>query len=256
MPQDPNHRAGSSLPARRVAAGTGAPLAVRGLSVSFGGVQALHEVTFTGDVQILGIIGPNGAGKTTLVNCLTAFQSFDSGSISVAGISVDAASAWKLPRLGMARTFQHPRLLGVCTVGENLFLGPGGRSLRVRWAEDRFAAVREMVEPWLSKDVDQLPYGIRKVVDLARAALRARTVLLCDEPFSGLDQDSRTTMTSVLTTIADSGVTLIVIEHDFARLFSIAGKVVAIDFGRVIAEGPPSVVASDRAVAERFLGVL
>jgi branched-chain amino acid transport system ATP-binding protein len=233
-----------------------AALVVTGLCVSFGGVRALQDVTFTGDVQILGIIGPNGAGKTTLVNCLTGFQSFDRGSISVAGIRVDAANAWKLPRLGMTRTFQHPRLLGVCTVEENLFLGPGSRSLRERWAGDEFAAVREMVLPWLDKDVDQIPYGIRKIVDLARAALRARTVLLCDEPFSGLDQESRTVMMAVLQTIAASGVTLILIEHDFARLFSMAGKVVAIDFGRVIAEGPPSAVANDRTVAERFLGVV
>ena len=231
-------------------------LVVEGLTVAFGGVKALDDVSFRADVDIFGVIGPNGAGKSTLLNCLTGFQSYDNGRVRLGDASLAGAAGWNLPRHGMARSFQHPRLLDVCTVRENLYFGRGQKELRARWESDAFRQLRALLDPWLDMDVWQLPYGVKKIVDVARAALKATSLLLCDEPLSGLDQDSRDEMVSLLLSIVGSGVRLILIEHDVSRLFDICQQIVALDLGRKIAEGPPAQIAADPLVVERFLGVI
>lgn len=229
-------------------------LRVDGLSVSFGGIRALDAVSFQWHIGILGVIGANGAGKTTLVNCITGCQKPTSGQMYLDGRRVTRLQAGQLARLGVARSFQHPRLLGACTVSENLILGPSRSRLLKSWHHLRKStALGEILDPWADSEITALPYGVRKVLDVGRAAVGASRLLVCDEPLSGLDEESRDIMIGVLGSLARGGIQLLIVEHDVQRLLNLADRVVVMDRGTIASDCAPATLLADVALKRQYV---
>jgi branched-chain amino acid transport system ATP-binding protein len=253
-------------------------LAVRGVGRSFGGVRALDDVSF--DVyagEILGFIGPNGAGKTTLFDVISGFLPSDSGTIQLLtggrlrdlhGTSAHARS-WR----GLGRSFQDGRLFPGLTVAEAIAVAleqhvevrdPLAASLHLPSVDDSEAAVRRRVDELIGllglgayrdKFVRELSTGTRRVVDLACVFAQDPAVVLLDEPSSGIAQREAEALGPLLRRVRDElGASLVVIEHDLPLLSSIADRMIALDLGRVVAEGPPATVIEHPAVVASYLG--
>jgi branched-chain amino acid transport system permease protein len=239
-------------PARRDFAGAKAVLNVSDLSVSFGGVRAVREVSLeVRDGELVGLIGPNGAGKTTLVDAVGGFVPF-SGKIEVNGGDVGQAPAHERARRGLARTWQSTELFDDLNVTENLTVATPGQGA----ATDRAGQVLSLVGmDWAAEAVpSSLSAGQRKLVGVARA-LAARPHVLClDEPAAGLDTAESAELGETLRDLADQGQSMLLIEHDMGLVMSICDRVVVLEFGQVIAEGPPEVVRADPRVVAAYLG--
>ena len=175
-------------------------LDVQSVTVTFGGVRAVQDVSFGIDAECLGIVGANGAGKTTLLNAISGLAPLRSGRVMLDGDELSSLGAARRARFGVGRSFQHPLLMDAMTVEENLVGGRrAGRTAlgEVVWAFG--------LDRWMMRPVAELPYGIRKVADLARAAMTGTRILLCDEPFSGLDETGREDMAKVLQGLRRAG---------------------------------------------------
>jgi ABC-type branched-subunit amino acid transport system ATPase component len=265
-------RAGASAPAganvRRVGAsapagtaGAEAPaLRIVNISRRFGGIAALDDVSF--DVRahsVCALIGPNGAGKTTLINVLSGLTPPTSGRIVLDGEDVTGRPPMAMARRGVARTFQHIRLFGDLTALENVVVGrhrhrTGGVTaalLRLRSSRDDERQARADAA---ALPAATLSYGDQRRVEIARALATSPRVLLLDEPAAGMNPSETARLAAFLTTIAESGVTLIVIEHDMELVHAISDHVVVLNFGRKIAEGTSHDVRNDLAVVEAYLG--
>ena len=248
-------------------------LRVRNLGVRFGGIVALDDVSF--DVapnRIVGLIGPNGAGKTTLFNCLSRLYQCDSGDIVFDGKSLLRVPRHRIAALGIGRTFQNLALFGTMTVLDNVMIGHHCRmrsgflsnALRLpRVGRDESAATdkaRALVEflglkAVAGARVSDLPVGTQKRVELARALASDPTLLLLDEPASGLNHEEVGVLGAVIRDIRDRlGVTILLVEHHMNLVMSISDRVVALDFGRKIAEGTPDEVRAHPEVIQAYLG--
>jgi branched-chain amino acid transport system ATP-binding protein len=236
-------------------------LQVENLSLRFGGVVALNGVSFAiKRGTISSIIGPNGAGKTTLINCISRLYQPDSGRIFFKGADLLALRAYQVAALGIARTFQNPELFSRMTTLDNLMLGrhcrmktdflgaavfsPGTARQELRHRE-QVERVIEFLELQSARDqvVADLPYGTRKLVELARALAMEPALLLLDEPSAGMSPEERKELRLWIEDIRDElGATILLVEHDMGLVMRVSERVIALNYGQKIAEGSPEMI--------------
>jgi branched-chain amino acid transport system ATP-binding protein len=252
----------------------GGLLRVDNVSVRFGGIVALDAVSFAIDSgQIAGLIGPNGAGKTTLFNCLSRLYNVAQGSITFDGTALLATPRHRVAELGIGRTFQNVALFRSMSVMENILLGRHCKSrsgffsnaLRLpvvrREEHDAQARARELIrflelQDVASTRVADLPFGTQKRVELGRALLGEPKLLLLDEPASGLNHSEVDALGKLIRDIRDRlRITILLVEHHMNLLMSVSDKVVALDFGKKIAEGTPAEVRAHPELIRAYLGV-
>jgi branched-chain amino acid transport system ATP-binding protein len=232
---------------------------VEGVSVHFGGVAALSAVTLRAEAgQVTGLIGPNGAGKTTLFNVITGLQRPDRGTVHLGGTDVTRARTHRRARLGLARTFQRLELFSTLSAADNVRVGLESGGTRRALSDTEGAAIGLLERVGVGQDVgtqvSSLPTGSARLVELARALSTDPKVLLLDEPCSGLDEHETETLGRLLVSLAAEGRAVVLVEHDTDLVLRICSTVHVLDFGHVIASGPPDVVRADPAVQEAYLG--
>ena len=239
-------------------------LSAAGVSVRFGKVIAVDDVHLqVGHDEKIGIVGPNGAGKTTLFNVVNGLLEPEPGSLTFDGHDITGTSAPRRSRLGISRTFQNLRLFPSLTVLENVLVATRGAGAGLSWTARRRSesehalSVLSMVEPELYRRRDEivskLPYGLQKYVELARAVSSRPRLLLLDEPAAGLNSAERLRLCERLQEMT-AGIALLVVEHDLRFTSNLADRLVVMDAGRIIADGPPDVVRRDPGVVEAYLG--
>jgi branched-chain amino acid transport system ATP-binding protein len=250
------------------------PLEIRNVSLRFGGLTALDGVSLhVPDGQLLAIVGPNGAGKTALLNCINGVYRPTGGTILFAGNDLTARPVHKVARLGVGRAFQHAELFPHLTVVENLLVSRHmwmrsgilrcglyfGSARREEEAERRkIEEIIDFFELYRYRDVPaaNLPYGVQKLVGVARALALEPKLLLLDEPSTGLMREEKENFSRFLLRIRhDLGLTIIWIEHDMQMVVELADRIAVLNYGRIIADGTPDDVRRDRQVIEAFLGV-
>jgi ABC-type branched-subunit amino acid transport system ATPase component/branched-subunit amino acid ABC-type transport system permease component len=253
----------------REAVVTPVELAVDELVVAFGGVRAVNRVSFAlHGGEVLGLIGPNGAGKTTLIDAITGFTPLTSGKISVDGRSIGRLSPRRRAAVGLGRSFQSLELFEDLNVYENLLAACEPRDIgswlidlvhprQPQLIEAAVTAIRDLgLEEYLGQLPGELPYGVRRLVVIARAIAAQPRVLCLDEPAAGLDEHDRVELVAIIRRLAvERGMAILLIEHDVALVSAASDRMIAIDFGTVVATGTPSEVREDPAVVSSYLGV-
>jgi sulfate-transporting ATPase len=274
-------RMGTRLPRRRVATPvgpapvapadfglTGRDLEVRSVSVRFGGVMAVDDVSFEVQAgEVVGLIGPNGAGKTTLLDVITGFTRQQSGLVLFDGTDVSTWSPERRARAGIARSWQGVELFEELTVRDNLLVAEDSRS-RLSYVRDLVWRDRRPLSPVAESVVEELglrpvldqrpttlPHGIIKLVGIARTIISNPGIVLLDEPAAGLDNEESRELATLIRNFAERhGVAVVVIEHDMALILNTCDRIVALDFGRKIADATPREIQTDQIVIAAYLG--
>jgi len=249
-------------------------LKVKKLSLAFGGLTAIENVSFeTRRGELLALIGPNGAGKTSVLNCICGIYRPDSGAIGFGGRDITGAKPHRIARLGVARTFQHGELFPQLSVVENLLVARHARTGTGILAEGLFlphvraaevahrGAVEETIEfveleRYRHRLVGSLPFGVQKIVGFARALAMEPAVMLLDEPSAGLNREEREDLARHILRIRhELRIAMIWVEHDMQMVADLADRIIVLDRGAVIAEGPPRETLRDPRVIEAYVGV-
>ncbi len=246
---------------------TQALLRAEGLTISFGGLVAADHVSFeVAPGEIMGLIGPNGAGKTTLLNLISGIYQCDEGRVYLNGRDVTKIPSHDRARMGLGRTFQTPRFLDRSSIRDNLLLGKDLgdqvgflKSFLGKRGADFESEVEELMQyagfsiDW-SADINALPFGQKKRLEIVRSLLAHPKVLLVDEPAAGLNTMELQYVTDLLRYAVSKGVGIVLIEHQMDLVMNVCDRIIVLNFGKLIAEGTPKEVASNPAVIEAYLG--
>ena len=248
-------------------------LEIARLSRQFGGVLAVDDVTF--DIpagSLTALIGPNGAGKTTLFNAITNLFPPSGGFVRFFGRDLAGFTGHRIARLGLVRTFQTARVFPGMTALENVLSGAhlherANALQQMLWTPFARRAERELGKkgeslldligllPFRDAAATDLPMGAQKNLEVARALMAAPRMLLLDEPAAGLNDSETAELAALLIAIRDSGVTIMVVEHNMSLVMGIADQVVVLDAGRLVARGAPSEIQRDPRVIEAYVGL-
>jgi branched-chain amino acid transport system ATP-binding protein len=242
------------------------------LSKSFGGLQAVGEVSFSvPQGAIKAVIGPNGAGKTTLFNLITGNLRSDSGKVLFQERPIQNMPSHKIAALGLSRTFQNIKMFHGMTALENVMVGRHtmsragfwGGMLNLPWARREEKEIRAKslellerlgIEKLADNDAASLAFGQQRAVELARALASEPTVLLLDEPAAGLNIYETAELARLICTIRDMGITIVLVEHDMSLVMDISDDIVVLSFGQKIAEGTPTEIQGNKEVIQVYLG--
>jgi branched-chain amino acid transport system ATP-binding protein len=248
-------------------------LEVQNISLAFGGVKALTDISFNvREHEIRAIIGPNGAGKSSMLNCINGVYTPQQGTINFRGRTFSHMNSRQVAEMGFARTFQNLALFKGMSVLDNIMTGRNlkmktnifQQALRVGAAEREETEQRRFVEriidfleiqPYRKTPVGRLPYGLQKRVDLGRALAMEPQVLLLDEPMAGMNVEEKQDMCRFVLDVNDEfGTTIVLIEHDMSVVMDISDRVVVLDYGKKIGDGSPDEVRANPEVINAYLG--
>ncbi len=238
----------------------------------FGGLLAVNDVSFDVDRgEIVSMIGPNGAGKTTAFNCITGLYPLSGGDVRFDGVSLLGMPPHRITRLGISRTFQNIRLFSYMTAVDNVMVGEHCRMRAKVWDdllhtrkernEERAVEARALatlrrlgLERYADVYARNLPYGLQRRLEIARALASSPTLLLLDEPAAGLNPQEKVELMGVISRLRDDGLTIFLIEHDMRVVMGISNRIVVLDYGEKIAEGTPKEVRENPRVIDAYLG--
>jgi ABC-type branched-subunit amino acid transport system ATPase component len=245
-------------------------LEIRRLSKRFGGLTALHDLSFdVEEGEIRGLIGPNGAGKTTIFNLISGFYRPSDGAIHYRGQTISGLSSSQIARLGIIRTFQHTTLFQELTVIQNVLVGRhllarsnilaailGLDRRRIIDAEDRALAILDFfgLADRRHETAANLPHGLQKTLGLAVALAAEPKLLLLDEPFAGMNPEETMTMMRLVRQVRNRGITVLLVEHDMQAVMGLCDRITVVNFGELLAEGSPAEIRAHPEVIEAYLG--
>ncbi|MFC0238933.1 branched-chain amino acid ABC transporter ATP-binding protein/permease [Rhodopseudomonas telluris] len=261
---DPRPAAPGDVGAYLANAGRSDPLEVADIGISFGGIKAASNVSFSAQPgQVTSVIGPNGAGKTTVLNMIGGFYKPGAGSIRLGGAELAGAPAWRVARAGIGRTYQTTKLFDTMSVVDNVLIAMHGGKLGSMVSTAAIAADESAAEALiafvgyrgpLAATAGDLPHVDRRLVEIARALAMRPRVLLLDEPAAGLMASDKDALSGLLRRIADLGIAVILVEHDMRLVMGISDHIVVLDAGTPIAAGTPDMIRRDPKVLAAYLG--